>query len=178
MESIFKFDITFYNSDIPLGINIVVIIANVINLIYNIPQMYKTYKRKTTKDISGLFLLFRAIASIIWTYYSFYINDIQYIIANIVTLVATLFIGYYKIRDIYVNRRINHEYLPIIDHNHTTIKTLINDLQRINEMFGNIPIVINKDNNIQFHIRVEENDNLLYADDPEINNNYLCILIE
>lgn len=82
---------------LPLWINISVIIANILNLIYNIPQMWKTYKLKTTRDISGWFLILRTIASVIWVLYSYYISNFQYLFASVVTIIANLFISYYKI---------------------------------------------------------------------------------
>jgi MtN3 and saliva related transmembrane protein len=82
-------------------LDILALIANILNLVYNVPQMYKTYKRKTTKDISPWFLLLRIISSIIWVYYFSYLKDIQLIFANSVPLVASCFVGYYKITDMY-----------------------------------------------------------------------------
>jgi hypothetical protein len=47
--------------NVPLGMNVMLVIANVINLIYNIPQMVKTYQTKSTRDFSGWFLSLRVI---------------------------------------------------------------------------------------------------------------------
>jgi uncharacterized protein with PQ loop repeat len=48
-----RFDIIDHN--VSTTTNIFLVIANIINLFYNIPQMYKTYKCKSTKDFSGIF---------------------------------------------------------------------------------------------------------------------------
>ena len=80
--------------------NVFLIIANIINLIYNIPQMVKTYKTKSTKDFSGWFLSLRVIGNLIWVAYAIEINSILMLINNIVTVVASLFLGYYKYREV------------------------------------------------------------------------------
>lgn len=85
------------DQSIPLWLNIFVIIANILNLFYNIPQMYKTYQRKSTRDISGWFLILRNLSAFIWLFYSLYINNVQLVIANGVTILANSFIIYYKI---------------------------------------------------------------------------------
>ena len=80
--------------------NIFLIIANIINLIYNIPQMVKTYKTRSTKDFSGWFLSLRVVGNLIWIAYAIDINSILMLINNIVTVIASLFIGYYKYREV------------------------------------------------------------------------------
>ena len=77
-----QFDIIDHNvSDTTNGF---LIIANIINLFYNIPQMYKTYKCKSTKDFSGLFLLLRIIGNCIWVEYAIEINSMLMLINNLV----------------------------------------------------------------------------------------------
>ena len=73
------------DNNVSLTMNIFVIIANVINLIYNIPQMIKTYKTKSTKDFSGWFISLRIIGNIIWIAYSIEINSMLMLINNMVT---------------------------------------------------------------------------------------------
>jgi MtN3 and saliva related transmembrane protein len=168
-DEFFNFDYNFavYNHNVPLAINILVYIANIINLIYNLPQMYKTFKRKTTCDISGWFLSLRAISSVIWTIYSFYIDDAQLIVANIVTLIATIFIGYYKIRDMRIAWKINRQQKQISQQStentnllesNVTISSLIDTLQNFYETHGNIPVIINESNDLRFNIRVNNDD--------------------
>lgn len=94
----FKFE--FIQPELPIWANVFAITANILNLIYNFPQMWLTYKRKTTRDISGYFLSLRIISSIIWIIYSFEIDNGQLIIANTVTLLSSLFICYYKMNEI------------------------------------------------------------------------------
>ena len=90
--------------NVNLTLNIFLIIGNIINIIQNLPQIIKTYKTKSTKDFSGLFLLLRIIGNVIWTAYAIYINSMLMCINNIVTILSTGFIGYYKIKEIYNDR--------------------------------------------------------------------------
>ena len=93
-----RFDII--DNNVSATTNIFLIIANIINLSYNIPQMYKTYKCKSTKDFSGLFLLLRVVGNCIWIEYAIEINSMLMLINNIVTVISSLFIGYYKLNEI------------------------------------------------------------------------------
>jgi uncharacterized protein with PQ loop repeat len=77
------------------------IIANIINLLYNVPQIITTYKRKSTKDFSGWFLFLRFIGNFIWIGYAIEIDSLLMLINNIVTVVSSGFIGYYKVKEIY-----------------------------------------------------------------------------
>ena len=93
-----RFDII--DNNVSATTNIFLIIANIINLSYNIPQMYKTYKCKSTKDFSGLFLLLRVVGNCIWIEYAIEINSLLMLTNNIVTVISSLFIGYYKLNEI------------------------------------------------------------------------------
>jgi len=91
--------------NVNLTMNIFLVIGNIINIIQNIPQIIKTYKTKSTKDFSGWFLLLRIIGNIIWTAYAISINSMLMIINNMVTILSSSFIGYYKIKEIINERR-------------------------------------------------------------------------
>ncbi len=93
-----QFDIIDHN--VSTTTNVFLIIANIINLFYNIPQMYKTYKCKSTKDFSGTFLLLRIIGNLIWIEYAIELNSMLMLINNIVTVLSSIFIGYYKLNEI------------------------------------------------------------------------------
>ena len=97
--------------NVPLGMNIMLIIANVINLVYNIPQIVQTYKTKSTRDFSGWFLSLRVIGNLIWVVYAIYIANLLMLINNIVTVGASIFVGYYKCVEIYNDRKQN-SYTP------------------------------------------------------------------
>jgi MtN3 and saliva related transmembrane protein len=91
--------------NVPLGMNVMLIIANVINLIYNIPQMIKTYQTKSTRDFSGWFLSLRVLGNAIWVVYSIYVANLLMLINNVVTVIASVFVGYYKLREMYKKTR-------------------------------------------------------------------------
>jgi uncharacterized protein with PQ loop repeat len=87
---------TFTDENVSPTMNGFLIIANIINIIYNIPQIVKTYKTKSTKDFSSWFIFMRIIGNTIWVAYAFDVNSIQLIINSLVTVLASVFIGYYK----------------------------------------------------------------------------------
>jgi MtN3 and saliva related transmembrane protein len=93
-----KVDIIDHN--VNLTMNIFLIIANIINVIQNVPQIYKTYKTKSTRDFSGWFLLLRVMGNSIWLGYAVEIDSMLMLINSGVTIIATSFIGKYKISEI------------------------------------------------------------------------------
>ena len=93
------------DNNVSLTMNIFLIIANVINLVYNLPQIIKTYKTKSTGDFSEWFLLLRFVGNIIWIPYAIEINSLLLLINTIVTVMSSIFIGYYKIKEILHKRK-------------------------------------------------------------------------
>jgi len=85
------------------------ILANIINIVYNIPQMIQTYKTKSTKDFNIWFIVLRIIGNSIWMVYSIEINSLAMLINNSVTVFASLFLGYYKLRN-YLDTRMGFTY--------------------------------------------------------------------
>ncbi len=90
---------------VSLTTNIFLIIANIINLTYNIPQVFKTYKTKSTGDFSETFLVMRILGNMIWIGYSIEINSMLMLINNLVVIFSTMFLGYYKILEIIRKRK-------------------------------------------------------------------------
>ena len=93
--------LTILDENVSVTMNSFLIIANIINLIYNIPQMIKTYKTKSTRDFSAWFIFLRIIGNTIWVVYSIEIDSMQMLINNTITVLASAFIGYYKCGEIY-----------------------------------------------------------------------------
>jgi len=91
--------------NVPLSMNIMLIVANVINLVYNIPQMVQTYRTKSTRDFSGWFLSLRVIGNMIWVVYAIYIANLLMLINNTVTVAASIFVGYYKCVELIHDRK-------------------------------------------------------------------------
>ena len=63
-----------------------------------LPQAIKVYKTKSTKDISLIMFIIFTIGVFSWLIYGLIINDLPVILANVVTLILSLFILLYKIR--------------------------------------------------------------------------------
>jgi len=117
-----KFEII--NDDVSLTMNVFVIIANIINLVYNIPQMVKTYQRKSTKDLSSWFIFLRIVGNSIWIGYAIEIDSMMMLINNIITVSSSIFIAYYKVSELYKERlekKIQNNY------NNYTYDVLINN---------------------------------------------------
>lgn len=106
-----KFEIM--DPNVSLTMNVFIIIANIINVIYNVPQMVKTYKRKSTKDFSGIFLFLRIIGNTIWIAYAVEVDSMLMLVNNIVTVIASIFIGYYKVIELHQERK--NKYLHIVN---------------------------------------------------------------
>ena len=63
-----------------------------------LPQAIKVYKTKSTKDISLIMFIIFTIGVFSWLIYGLIIDDLPVILANVVTLILSLFILLYKIR--------------------------------------------------------------------------------
>ena len=92
------------DKDVSLTMNVFLIIANIINVVYNIPQMFKTYKCKSTKELSSWFLFLRIVGNIIWVGYAIEVDSMMMLINTIVTVIASIFISYYKVLEIHKER--------------------------------------------------------------------------
>ncbi len=99
-----KFEI--FDDKVSLTTNIFLIIANIINLTYNIPQVVKTYRTKSTGDFSETFLVMRILGNGIWIGYAIEINSMLMLINNLVVIFSTMFLGYYKVLEIIKKRKI------------------------------------------------------------------------
>ena len=107
-----KFEII--DNNVSLTMNIFIIIANIINVVYNIPQMVKTYKCKSTKDLSSWFLFLRIIGNSIWIGYAIEVDSMMILINTSVTVFSSIFIGYYKVLELNRDRieKNNQKLLP------------------------------------------------------------------
>ena len=96
--------LTLLDNNVSMTMNVFLSIANIINLIYNIPQVVKTIKTKSTKDFSSWFIFLRIVGNIIWVVYSIDIDSLQMLINTCVTVLASIIIGYYKVLELYRER--------------------------------------------------------------------------
>ena len=108
-------DFSIFDDSVSPTMNVFLVIANVINFVYNIPQMVKTYKTKSTKDFSSTFLFMRVVGNVIWLAYSIEIQAFLFILANIVSVISSIFISYYKIIELYVDYKRNKDAVLISD---------------------------------------------------------------
>ena len=92
------------NSQIDLFMTILINIGNVLSVIYNIPQMWRTYKLKKADDISSYFLWMRLASGIIWSVYCIYYQMCDVIISWASTIISTLQMLYYKYYPVYSQR--------------------------------------------------------------------------
>ena len=114
--------IKILDQNVSLPMNVFIIIGNVITLVQNVPQVIKTYKVKSTRDFSAIFLSLRVIACLIWGAYSIEISSLLMLINNLITLLSTIFLGYYKVNEIiydYRNKK-NTNYLELENQNNKT----------------------------------------------------------
>lgn len=95
-------DFSIFDEKVSSTMNVFLVIGNIINLVYNIPQMVKTYQTKSTTDFSSTFLFMRVFGNSIWLAYSIELNTFLFLISNIVSVVASIFISYYKVQDLYL----------------------------------------------------------------------------
>ncbi len=121
--------IKILDPNVGIPMNVFIIIGNIITLFQNVPQVIKTYKVKSTRDFSTVFLLMRVTACFIWGAYSIEIESLLMLINNLITLFSTLFLGYYKTKEImndYKLKNIN-EYMKLQNPEIQENKKLEND---------------------------------------------------
>jgi MtN3 and saliva related transmembrane protein len=97
-------DFSIFDDKVSVTMNVFLVIGNIINFVYNIPQMVKTYKTKSTKDFSPTFLFMRVMGNCIWLAYSIELQQFLFMLSNIVSVIASIFIGYYKVVELYQER--------------------------------------------------------------------------
>ena len=101
--------IKILDPNVSITMNVFIIIGNILTLFQNVPQVIKTYQVKSTRDFSSIFLLMRVFSCLIWGSYSIEIKSLLMLINNLITLSSTMFIGYYKVKEIiydYKNKKV------------------------------------------------------------------------
>jgi uncharacterized protein with PQ loop repeat len=115
---------------------VVLITCNVINVIYHLPQIIKTYKTKSVKDFDSYYLILGNLHSFCWVLYSIEDNNSLMIFNSCVTMFSISFISYYKLYN-YIEERYK--------------KTQLNNIASISTAAINIDTInidTNKENNI------------------------------
>jgi len=80
------------------GIDTLGMIAGTISAITFLPQVIKTWKSKSAKDISVLMFSFATISVILWLIYGILINNWPVIYTNSCVLILSLIMVYFKLR--------------------------------------------------------------------------------
>jgi MtN3 and saliva related transmembrane protein len=93
-------DFSIFDDKVSTTMNVFLVIGNIINLVYNIPQIVKTYQTKSTKDFSSTFLFMRVIGNCIWLAYSIELREFLFMVSNVVSVFSSIFISYYKVLEI------------------------------------------------------------------------------
>ena len=94
---------TIFDDSVSPSMNVFLVLGNIISLVYNIPQMVKTYKTKSTKDFSSTFLFLRVVNNSIWLAYSIELGTFLFLLSNINSVIGSLFLSYYKAFEMYEN---------------------------------------------------------------------------
>ena len=77
--------------------NNILVVCNVINVIYHLPQIIKTYKTKSVKDFDPYYLFLGNLQSLCWVLYSIEDNNSLMIFNSCLTMFSISFVSYYKI---------------------------------------------------------------------------------
>lgn len=73
------------------------LVAGILTTAAFVPQVYKTWKSRSAKDLSlGMFLVF-VVGVALWLCYGLALQNLPIILANAVTLVLTSFLLYFKL---------------------------------------------------------------------------------
>jgi uncharacterized protein with PQ loop repeat len=76
----------------------IVIIANIIGFIYNVPQVVLTVRTKSATDLSFIFLSLRLVSAILWIIYTTLQWSPDVFISWVITGASSGILFYYKIR--------------------------------------------------------------------------------
>jgi uncharacterized protein with PQ loop repeat len=77
--------------------NNILIVCNIINVIYHVPQIVKTYKTKSVKDFDPYYLFLGNLHSLCWVMYSISDNNYLMLFNSCITVFSISFVSYYKI---------------------------------------------------------------------------------
>jgi len=69
-----------------------------------VPQVYMTYKTKTTKDISFWMYVMFCMGVIAWFFYGLMIESYPIIVANLITAILSAYVLFIKSKNIYESK--------------------------------------------------------------------------
>ena len=79
-------------------VNILGFAAGLLTALTFLPQVIKTWREKSAKDISLAMFVIAAINEVMWTGYGFLKDDLVIILTNIVVLALSLTMIYFKLK--------------------------------------------------------------------------------
>lgn len=150
-------DFSIFDNSVSNTMNVFLVIGNIINLIYNIPQNIKTYKTKSTKDFSSTFLFMRVLNNSIWLAYSIELNTFLFLLSNIVSLFSSIFICYYKVIELC---QVNNTPYSVLK------ESLIDDEKIANG---------NSDGYYRYNDKINDNSQYIQDNNPINNNNPIIV---
>lgn len=77
-------------------ISIIGFLAGLTSTISLVPQIYKTYKSKTTRDLSMIMLVNFVICSALWIAYGHLTDTMSVTLTNVIMLVCSIILIYFK----------------------------------------------------------------------------------
>lgn len=83
------------------------ILGNTLNILYNIPFVYRVFKNKSANNISSYFLIMRLFGAISWIIYAILESEVWVGLSYIVTLISSICVSYIKVK--YKNKTIKDE---------------------------------------------------------------------
>lgn len=79
-------------------IEIIGLVAAALTTTAFVPQVYKTWKEKSTKDISLSMYTVLFTGVVLWLVYGIYLGSLPIILANTITSILLIFMLYMKIK--------------------------------------------------------------------------------
>ncbi|MFB2772194.1 SemiSWEET transporter [Pelatocladus sp. BLCC-F211] len=79
-------------------ITILGLVAATLTTFSFVPQLLKTWRTKSAKDVSYIMLISFNIGIFLWLIYGLYLSALPIILANLITLIFNLIILWLKIR--------------------------------------------------------------------------------
>ncbi len=89
----------------------ITIISFILIIIQNIAQMVKIYQVKSAKEFSEYYLVTRILSCYLLIFYSIQVDSLYVLIINVLPIISTGFIGYYKIKEI--KEKCNKKYISV-----------------------------------------------------------------
>jgi len=81
-----------------MNIEVVGIVAGALSCTTFLPQVVKTWKSKSTKDVSLLMFIIASLGTSLWLIYGLLIDSFSLIFTNIIVLILSLIMLFLKIK--------------------------------------------------------------------------------